>query len=243
MATFYYWLPCDGPTNSAKLLERLRACGLGYAVEDRITSRGSDHGPDAMRGVVICNGPNQDGKLGYWPDQQTWKHVPGTDAWCGMFTADPPKAGDLARKEQVTGEWVQTEDGNAWLAPKARRWFEYEGTLQWALNLPQCLTLGDDGKWMPGGLKAKHKRVWEMARAYESAESRDDGTYAFTTDQLNDLAVASIQVNYRIGAVELDLLGIFDQEFRDRLVNVIIDIDTALEWSKKNEQALAGGSS
>ena len=82
MTTFFYWLASDGPsTNTAKLLERMRAAGLGYAVEDRITSRASDRGPDAMKGNVVCYGGNQDGKLGYWPEEQTWKKVPGCDVW------------------------------------------------------------------------------------------------------------------------------------------------------------------
>jgi hypothetical protein len=243
MSTFYYWLPVEGPTNSAKLLERLRACGLGYAFDGQPTKVGSERGPDGMRGVVCCQVASQTHKTGYYPESQTWKKVPGTDVWCGIYTAAMPTADDLTRKEQVSGEWVSTEDGNNWLAPKARRWFEYEGALRWTYNLPQCMTLDEEGQWVTGGIKAKFKHLWELACAYESADADADGTYSFTVDQLNRLAIAALQVNYRIGDIELDILGIFDQEFRQRLIDVLLDVEAIVAWSKKNRMDHDGGSS
>jgi hypothetical protein len=243
MSCFYYWLPAaKQPTNSAAIIKSLRESGLGYAIDSRITSRTSDRGPDGQRGVVVCAGDNVEGRLGWWPDEQTWKRIPGTELWCGMFTADRPKPDDLARTELVTGEWLTFDDGSTWMVPKARRWVEHEGKLLWVMNLPQCLTLDEDGQWVQGGIKAKYQRLWELATAYESTADTD-GVYRFTLSQLNELAISTLQVNYRIGPVEIDLLGVFDETIRHRIIDVLLDVATVVEWSKKNEQALAGGSS
>ena len=251
MTTFFYWLAADGPsTNTAKLLERMRAAGLGYAVEDRITSRASDRGPDAMKGNVVCHGGNQDGKLGYWSEEQTWKKVPGCEVWCGMFSGDRPAPDDLARAEQVTGEWLTLDDGRRWLAPKARRWLEIDDRLLWNYNLPRRMTLTDDGLWEPGAVKPKYERLWNLATSYESAASEaianaaeGDGSVRFAFENLDELAIGALQVNYRVGAVELDLLGVYDDSLRQRLIDVLLDNATWQVWAKKKLAAvdLAGG--
>jgi hypothetical protein len=252
MSTFYYWLASDSQsTNSAKLLERMRAEGLGYAVEDRITSRGSDRGPDGMKGVVVCHGGNQDGKLGYWPEDQTWKRIPCSAIWCGMFTAEPPRPDDLARTEQISGEWIKLDDGHRWLAPKARRWLEIDDRLLWDYNLPRRMTLSEDGLWQPGDVKPKYTRLWQMATEYEAAaaaaisqSAEDDGTVRFSYEEIDLLAISALQVNYRVGPVELDLLGVYDDSSRQRIIDVLLDNATWLAWLKKKLAAdQAGGSS
>jgi hypothetical protein len=249
MSTFYYWIPTDQVTNSTKLLERLRASGLGYAVENRITSRGSDRGPDAMKGVVVCHGGNQDGRLGWWPDQQTWKRIPACDIWCGMYTSDRPRPDDLARMDQITGEWLTLDDGNVWLVPKARRWLELDERLLWDYNLPRRMTLSEDGIWQPGDVKPKYERLWTLATAYMAADAEaqanadEDGSYRFAFEEIDSLAIGTLQVNYRVGPVELDLLGIYDDATRKRLIRVLLDTATWETWVKKKLAALDGGNS
>jgi hypothetical protein len=251
MSTFYYWLASDSQsTNSAKLLERLRAEGLGYAVEDRITSRGCDRGPDGMKGVAVCHGGNQDGQLGYWADRQTWKKIPGSTVWCGMYTADPPRPDDLARAEQISGEWLALDDGHRWLAPKARRWLEIDDRLFWDYNLPRRMSLSEHGLWQPGNVKPKYVRLWQLATEYEAAASaalaqsvEDEGTVRFSFDEIDLLAISALQVNYRIGPVELDLLGIYDDASRQRIIDVLLDNATWAMWVKKKLADQAGGSS
>ena len=74
MSCFYYWLPEVAPSIK---LEEICTKGLGYALEDKHTARGCNNGPDGSHGSVVCHGDNRDGKLGYWPDVQTWRRVPG----------------------------------------------------------------------------------------------------------------------------------------------------------------------
>lgn len=241
--TFFYWLPFDRqPTSSAAIIEAMKRNGLAYALDDRPTHRTVDSGPDGRRGVVVRNGENKDGRLGYFTDVQTWRRVPSIDAWCGMFKDDRPTPDDLARKEMVAGDWVRFDDDSSWLVPKARKWFELDGQLRWINNLPQCLTLNDEGQWVQGGIKAKFKRLWDLAVAYEETADAD-GKYLFTVEQLNEMAVATLQVNYRIGSTELDMLGVYDESIRGRIIDVLLDVTTLVEWSKKNEAARDGGTS
>lgn len=254
MSTFYYWLPQERQTtNTAQIMDEMRRCGLGYAIEDRITARGSDKGPDGMRGVIVCHGGNQDGRLGWWPDEQVWKRVPGTDAWCGAFEKDMPRPDDLARGDAISGEWLRLDDGHRWLVPCARRFVEVDGLLASTLNLPCRLTLNDCGDWVSGGVKARYKRLWTLAIQYGDAwskalaDTQDGGQYVIRMDdkQLLDTAVEAIKTNYRVGSIELDMLGVFDQEVMWNVLEVLIDQKTFSEWAKKKakEQASAGGSS
>lgn len=243
MSGFYYWIPIERNTNSAALMERMRKDGLAYAIDDRITSRTSDKGPDGNRGVTVCRGKDEDGQLGWWPERQRWKRIPDIDIWCGMFTDAPPKPSELARSEQITGEWITLDDGNKWLAPTARRFVDVDGQLRWTYNLPQRLTLDDGGQWVVGDLKPKYQRLWDMATKYLEAEQDEDGIYRFTLDELNDLAVSGLQVNYYVGAVELDLLGVFDEQSRQRIIAALLDLGTMAEWIKKNVADPDGGTS
>jgi hypothetical protein len=205
-----------------------------------------------MKGHVVCHGGNQDGKLGWWPDSQTWKKVPGCGVWCGMSTADRPTPDALARSEQVTGVELTLDDGNRWLAPKARRWIEIDDRLLWDHNLPRRMTLSDDGLWTPGAVKPRYERLWTLATAYEaaaseavSAASDEDGSVRFAFDGIDTLAIGALQVNYRVGPVEMDLLGIYDDGVRQQLIDVLLDNATWQKWVKKKlaDVALAGGSS
>jgi len=145
MSSFYYWVPGGRPGITS---QDLAAAGLGYAITQP-TARGCDSGPDSQRGVVVCHGENRDGKLGFFPDKQTWRKIPGKDVWVGWYN-DLPTVEDLARETQITGEWVRLGDGQLWLVPMARRWAAMDDTLVWDYNLPCKLSLDDDGKWVPG---------------------------------------------------------------------------------------------
>lgn len=227
MSQFYYYIP----TQQRKLsLEACNEAGVGYALEGSKTDRGCSKGPDGQQGVVVCYGDNRDGKLGYFQDQQTWKQVPGKQVWCGVYTDALPTPADLARQDQISGMWVAAGDGSQWLAPTARRYAEEDNTLVWTHNLPRQLTLNEHGDWQPGGVLPQYQRLWEMCVQCEDAlfgqSDQDINT--------NDVAVSALQTNYRVSAVELDLIGVFTEAFRDHIVKALTDLPTWLDWAKKN---------
>jgi hypothetical protein len=240
--TFYYWLP--NQSRVIKLPELLEA-GLGYAVEDKFTARGNDSGPDGNQGVVVCHGDNRDGRLGYWPDKQVWKQIPGQDIWLGHYLEQRPKPKDLARAEQISGYWVRFDDGHQWLAPMARRWTELDDRLFWDYNLPRRYSLNDNAEWVPGDVKPKYERLWTLAMQYDdqlfdavaSAEEEPDGTLRFDFPEINTLAVMALQVNYRVGASELDMLGVYDESSRQLILDALLDNQTWMKWIKKKQAA------
>jgi hypothetical protein len=243
MSGFLYWIPIDRSTNSAALLKRLAEAGLAYAFDDRLTSRTCDKGPDGARGVTVIRGGNEDNALGYWPERQRWRQVPGMDIWCGVYADAMPTPRDVERDDQVPGQWLKLDDGQQWLAPTARRWVPDGGELAWTHGLPQRLTLSDEGTWVTGGVKPKYQRLWDLSVRYLTATEDEDGIIRFTVDELNDLAISALQVNYRVGPIELDMLGVFDETARRQVIRALLDLQTLDEWiAKKNAGGLGGGS-
>jgi hypothetical protein len=94
------------------------------------------------------------------------------------------------------------------------------------------------GEWEPGGVKARYERLWQDAVLCEQSvmEGVDAG-------DLNEIAVRALQANYRVSAVELDVLGVFDESFRNAVVGALIDLATWLDWLKKKAAAANDGDS
>ena len=233
MSSFYYWIPNGKPSIA---LPELLQLGLGYALEGGHTARGCDSGPDKQRGAVVCQGANKDGRLGYFPEKQTWKQIPGKDVWCGYYTEAMPTPEELARDEPIPGVWIELDGGGKWQAPIARKRFEDDGELFWSYNVPRRLTLDEGGEWVPGEVKPRYQRLWADAERTEQAVI--DGA---EVDDLDAIAIRALQINYRVSAIELDLLGIYDESLRVRLVHTLIDLDTWLAWVKKKTKIAHDG--
>lgn len=234
--TFYYWFP---GLSSKPTADQIAEAGLGYALQ-RVTHRGSDSGPDGRHGVTVVEGGNEDGRLGYWPTKQTWRQIPRRDVWVGWYSDAKPTPQRLARVEQISGRWIMADDGTMWLAPMARRWQEMSGRMLWDYNLPRRMELAEDGRWVPGGVTARYERLWTMAMAYEEAAKAalsevpdQDDCVRFLFDEIDTLAVGALQINYRIGPVELDSLGVYDVAFRQKIIDVLLDTATFSDWLKK----------
>ena len=247
MSTFAYFVSGARPGWSH---DKLVSLGLGYALEDKHTARGCDNGPGGQNGIVVCHGTNSDGRLGYFPERQSWRKIPDTDLWCGCDNKEKPTPDDLARVQQITGQWQVLDDGHKWLLPTARRWVEMDDRLLWDYSLPRRLSLNDNGQWVPGEVKPRYERLWAMAMAYEqaaadAAANATGDVVRFEFPELDELAITALQVNYRVGPVECDLLGIYDDAARSRIVAVLLDDDTRNSWIKKKLPELArdGGNS
>ena len=233
--SFLYWIPDQRPSIK---LEQLNALGLGYALEQQFTARGCSSGPDGRGGVVVCHGDNKDGRLGYFAEQQTWKQVPGSTVSVGVYTDALPTPDELVRRDIIDGCVVAADDGSKWIAPTARKRFEEEGEIYWTYNVPRRLTLAERGEWVQGDVKPRYQRLWKDAIRCEAAVlDREDVT------DLDDIAVRALQTNYRVSAVELDILGVYDESFRMAIIHSLIDMATWMEWLKKKALATDGESS
>jgi hypothetical protein len=247
--SFLYWIPQANSVTS----DQLRDHGLAYAFDGKHTVRGCESGPDGQRGLVVVAGNNQDGKLGYYQTKQTWRRIPSSECWCGYYTDERPTPEQLARQEQIPGQWLALDDGNRWLVPKARRMVEVDEWMYPVCLLPTRLSLDADGMWKPGEVKPRYEKLWQLATQYEQAftdavvgqEPDENGMVTVAFEEPDELAVSTLQVNYRVSAVELDLLGIYDYLARRQIINILMDQATWDAWLKKKNIAAdqAGGSS
>jgi hypothetical protein len=265
---FLYYLPSAGPSTT---LAEIAALGLAHAVAEPWSLRGVSAGPDGSPGSIACFGRDSAGDIGYWPDKQTWRPLAvveeasclfsGTkrqDAastlrpWIGLLRDCRPCPAELARPEQLAGEWVRLFDGADWLCPIARGWIEEEGELRWLHRLPAPLELDDAGKWTRGATPARFAALWDLALRWDEArdaailasveaascrfpDKRQDAssTVVFEFDDLVDSAVVCLAQNYRIGRTEAAMLGILTPALARAVLDVLTDYGTRLDWLQK----------
>jgi len=247
MAGLLYFLP--GRDRSIKLPD-VKAAGLDYAFEDRCTPAGVERGPDGERGVIVADDERIEAhRIGYYPDKQTWRRIPGLDAWVGMYTDDPPEPTDLIRQRALPGHWVRLGDGHDWLIPVARAAAEQDSTLVWYQALPQATTIDEEGRWIQGGVLPAYQRLWDIAMRWWDAvvaaetieESETSAKIELDFEEINDGALLALATNYRVGKAEVALLGLFDDQCVREILAALIDMPTIQAWLKK--KAAAAGSS
>ena len=235
MAGFLYNLP--GPTTMG--IEQVRKAGLSYAFDsDRCTCAGvMERGLDGGSGVVAAD-PSRVEQIGLYPDRQTWRKIPGQKLWAGFYTDDRPKPANLERKKRLNGHPVELLDGNKWLCPVARSIGEQDGALVWDYAVPNRSRLNDDGQFEPGEVVEKYAVLWEMASCWNDVrkgafEESDGETVSFSFDNIHHSAVMALAVNYVVGPVECDLLGLLGQDAAVEILDALIDQPTWIELLKK----------
>lgn len=245
MAGFLYYLPGV----EMLTLEQARQRGFSYAMEGRdIHARQVARGPEGQGQGVVFADPDRvpQGRIGFYPERQTWRRIPQSDGWIGLDKEQPPEPKDLARAKQLSGHWVELADGRQWLAPVARGQADVEGDLQWYCALPREITVSDEGAWTRGEVLPRYAELWQRALAFWDvfrAELMEDDTQpaAGDDDQLNDLSLFALSLNYTIGKAELRLLGLFDLAARSRVLAALVDWPTMEAWLKKKHPVTGGG--
>jgi hypothetical protein len=234
---FLYFIPkATSPTR-----EELLALGLAHV--DDYEMRGCTHGPADANGVIIAR--KAAGEFGYYPDKQTWRKRPGDDVHVGFYTDRKPGPEDLLRPDALPGHPVTLADGNAWLVPVVRSFADSSGEIVPLLKLPAKAELGDDGKWTGGQVVDRHQPLlsaaqWWLQVVFSGADQQAAETalrVTFDFDQACQHAVSLLAANYRMGAVEAALLGIFDQELVANILNAAVDLPGFVELGKKKASA------
>jgi hypothetical protein len=249
MAGFLYFLPGHKTAKPADIT----AARLDYAIE-RKAIQPVVAGPWDGPGVIVADERSVERHaLRYRPAVQTWHPCRRAEGepmvWVGWYTDEPPTAAELVRDPMLPGVDVTLPDGDRYHVPTARRWDEFEGRLLWSCALPQSLARDATGVWVPRGPVAKYARLWDLlagfvtARELAIAQATDGGTVLFDYPPINDLAIAVLGINYRIGADELEARGLWTQEIRDAVIRAALDDATREAWVKKKMVATvhAGG--
>lgn len=229
------------------------AAGLSYALDPPVPVRDCSvwaNGPDGGGGAIGIVSPG-DPKRGYYPDRQRWRKIPGCDVWAGIWTDQPLLSDGLARRRLLPGEMVEMADGREWLVPVARRWVVDEDGGGWCCALPERSRLGDDGQWTRGDVIEQYASLWRIASDWDTAlngaatESGEDGVTlaTFTFDKLHESALTVLGYNYRIGAVEADLLGVLSDAHCQSVLMATIDFAARVAFNQKKREAASAGAS
>ena len=238
MASFLYFIPgIAGVTR--RDIERV---GLGAIFPDRLPAWcGCEHGPGGTAGVV-CVAPRIEElggaapKHGYYPPKQTWLQRPALAAapglsvpgpcpsvWVGYETDAKPRPQDLHRPEMIAGYNVRLEDGNDWLVPVAR-------SIPRGSILPRRMSLGPNGEivWecLPrfAAFSALAEEAWLDYRRVNGWLEADEAALEMTAGRAQEIAVAALAMNYRVGLIELAILQVLSTANMIEVLDAMIDV-------------------
>lgn len=221
MRRFLYYLPGASAITPA-ILSKLQ-------LRDRFSDGGNliancaipiEEGPDGKSGLVLAAGMQPPT---YAPDRQTW-----IESENGVWVAieDPeaaPGPNDLQRIKQLPG-YPATLGESEWTVPLLLRWDPT--TTQQISTLPQKLMPVRDGgnyRWekrvhpQHAPLDLLARRLWESF-----CEDFDKGKVITMDAACADVAQL-LNINYRIGAAEIGLLGLLDESSAAQVLGFAID--------------------
>lgn len=239
MAGFLYYTP--GRKDKLNL-DDLRGLGLGYAFDNAPSCCGVQGGPDKSNGLVVADSKRiPDHLIRYHADRQTWRRMPGSEAWAGFYTDDPPLPRDLLRPAALRGHPVELGDGNTWIVPIARAIREDNDMPVPVMAVPTVSGLDDDGNWTQGDVAARYRPLWDVACQWWDIKAQAAGQDApVTFAESHDAALVALATNYYVGKVEIVLRGLFSWHAVTRILDATVDWPTIQDFMEK--KTLADGS-
>jgi hypothetical protein len=157
----------------------------------------------------------------YSPDSQRWTDGEEGKYFVGIEdVALPPGPADLERETGLDGYPLRVADGNQWRIPLLRKWDPRR--LGHVCALPQAIsakTVAGKASFVPT-VKA------EFAALDAMADTIFDGFVdqkQISIDQLFTRAAELLAVNYRVGAAEVDLLGLLTVDLALTALGLAID--------------------
>ncbi|HEY4760948.1 MAG TPA: hypothetical protein VIH42_10250 [Thermoguttaceae bacterium] len=142
-------------------------------------------------------------RLHYAPEFQTWSKF--GEIWVGIDKEYPPTAADLIRKKTFEGYRIEIA-GQEWSVPVIR---DPEG----ATGLPRAWSF-DDGGQVTERIKDIYQDLW---RKFERAtwlfyDPAGPWPLCMELNEAVDLCLETLSINYRLGRIEQNLLGLVDSE-------------------------------
>lgn len=195
----------------------------GLALEEMPLMELPGRGPDNKAGCILgYQTPSGDvpRRLGFYPKEQSWTPVgDGSLVYIGVDTAEPPKAFELARKEQYPGYVIPIGETGEWIVPVIRR---PDGTTE----LPRGFVRNVAGV-QEQVIKAAYRRYWDDSAG--AAEWFFGTNEQFRADKAVELAVQALSINYRFGWNEQNLLQPVDSETYLKIVAATVDMPAVQE--------------
>lgn len=252
---FLYYRAGDQRTLTREGVAKL---GLAYAFPGGIQCvQVNANSPSKSQGIVFADPARHEGKrVGYFPDQQTWRKLPTVEGrpelWVGYWNDAKPGPSDLERPNMLPGEVAMTlGDGKQWVIPTLTE-FDPE-TRSGECKLPAPLDYDDDGNLFTTSPVGEYGELWDaihpVALGACFGSNEPDSEIKDASDaQLRSAAIRLLRTNYVVDMPELITLGCFR---RDTTFRTIVIASCRGEWlmeainelSKKNDdQTPAAGS-
>lgn len=222
----------------------LKKYGLDGKLENP-TQRRSQKGPADGPCVLVSDLDAK--RVVYKPDEQTWIESIDKKYMLGVWNDQRPGPLELARDRQLRGHSVMLADGNNWLVPVIR-------AIDGGSRLPASLILGDKGQvvCLPevgySELSASTEALW---RDFEIELGWTPETEKLTEAERLELckldaaarlilAAKVLNLNYRVGIDELNLLRLISTTNLSQILQAILDWPTfeVMEADKKKRTPL-----
>jgi len=164
-----------------------------------------------------------------------WTQYPGREnLWIGL-PKEPPKPSYFAREAMITGHEVEMGDKNKWQIPVAR-FITGENLMKTPLNFKMVF---DGTKWVAGEMEPLHEVYFnksvnffniflEKMEALKDAVEKNNSASAEIAGKITvpdecELASIGIQINYRISAPEISVMGLIDKDVATQCALAAID--------------------
>jgi len=217
MRRFLYFLPGVPGANKQMLqdrglLNRFTTHG-GTLIEHAVTQVLS--GPDGGGGCIVAAG-------GYppvcEPGKQLW--MQGEKFWAGVETL-APGPDDLIRDIVMAGYEIVLGDNNLWRVPLIRRWDVDQGGHVSALPKSVRNVVGADGSNM--GALAINPNYVHLDKIADRVWLNFIENRTVPMGEALAICAALLGVGYRLGAEEIGLLGLVDEELMVKLAGLCLD--------------------
>jgi len=189
-------------------------------------------GPGGHSGSLLCalapSGPPPV-RVGYFPDFQEWEETLG-GVWVAADREHPITAEDVSRRRRIGGYQVELA-GQTWEIPVIR---DPQGGSQ----LPSSYVYGKDRK-ATKQLKAQYVDLWlSLAKACWLFFD-PEGPYPELSMELTEatnLCLDCLSVNYRVGMIEQNLLGLVDSETWTSILACAVDYLTYRDLARQVDE-------
>ena len=218
MPQFLYFVPTSKPTLPAK---ELAAVGLGHLrIKGEPQGRRVTGGPGGKSGLIFAG----DGSSASFSADQTWQAGPDAAYFVAPPAGSLPGPADLLAEKFVEGEPVAIGE-QSWTIPICR-------SVVRGATLPRAMVLGADAKsWefreLPefAALCRAAERVWTMWSETQAKAAATDqpAETSLSWAEVAPIAVDALAVNYRVGPVEVSMLGLLTTQTMHDVLMAMID--------------------
>lgn len=189
-------------------------------------------GPEGHRGFYVCGSELGAEFLarGFDATAFSWEKISAT-AWAGYDSQHLPTPEDLMRHKVFDGPFVRLMDERKWIVPVARQ-------------LPRKIRFSPEGGITESPTEKYRDmfslcdKIWHMFRTDQKILDDGEEPYRMDDEESARAALKILQLNYRIGPAEANILEIFDSESVLAVLMAFVDWTAFVEVNAARMEAV-----